>query len=167
MKKRLQKSEYWGAAPFAFHAIYLLTNSMGQGAACVTNRSSARQEIICILWNGKVHYRIYKSRLTVPILNHINVVHSPPQSRFLKTHFNIILSSRPRSSTWSPSLRHPCQNSVRTSPIPHIPTCHMLCPSYFSCAKYYVVQRGLDRWHSWERTTLRDLVGKGEKSDQT
>jgi len=132
---------YWVAAPFVLHDRYLSTNPMRHGASCESNRSSSRQEIPHLLWKGKVHYRIYKGCPTVPILSHINVVPPPPQSRFLKKHFNVILSSRYRSSTWSPSLRLPCQNPECTSPVPHKPTCHMPFPSYFSRAKYYVVQR--------------------------
>ena len=54
------------------------------------NRFSASQEIPCILWNPKVHYRSHKCSSPVPILSQLDPVHVPT-SNFLK--IIIILSS--------------------------------------------------------------------------
>jgi hypothetical protein len=68
------------------------------------NRSWAKQEIPCILRNPRVNSHIKE----------INQIHAA-LSQFLKIHFNIILTSKPRSSKWLPSLGVPNQNSVFTS----------------------------------------------------
>ena len=60
---------------------YLLTYSTEQSPSWETCRFSASQEILLILWNQKVHYRIHKCPPSVPLLSQINPVHA------LKSHF--------------------------------------------------------------------------------
>jgi len=77
--------------------IYVFTYSMEHSRSWEANSSSGSQEIHLILWNPKVHYRIYKTPSPAPILNQINPAHAPP-THFLKIHLNIILPSTSRSS---------------------------------------------------------------------
>jgi hypothetical protein len=60
----------------------------------------------------------------VLILSQIYPVHSP-LSHLRKTHFNIVVPSKPESSKWSHFLRFP-----NFCPLPH--TYHMPCPSHSS-----------------------------------
>jgi hypothetical protein len=54
-----------------------------------TDNHSANQEISCPLWNPKVHYRVHNSQILVPILNHLNSIHTLTLI-FCKVHFSII-----------------------------------------------------------------------------
>ena len=79
-------------------------------------------KMFILIFSTKVHYRIHKCSSPVPILSHINPVHTPT-SHFPRTHLNIILPSKPGSSKWSLPHRFPYQNLLYTSPLPH--TCCM------------------------------------------
>jgi hypothetical protein len=91
------------------------TDSMEHSPFWEAYRSSARQKKIIRVWcNTNVHYRIHKRQPPVRILLHINPVHSSP-SHCLRTYFNIILPSMPRSLS---------------SVSPHNPVCTTTAPVY-------------------------------------
>ena len=103
---------------------YLMEQSLFEKLASF----SANQEIPRILWDPKVHCRVYKSRPPIPILSQNNPVNSPPPaSRFLNIHLPIIVQCTPGSSKWSLSIRFPHQNSAHLL-CPH--TCYMTRPSH-------------------------------------
>jgi hypothetical protein len=85
------------------------TISMEQRPFWEADSSSASQEIPRILWNQKVHYRIHKRPLPVPILIHNNPFHSSP-ANFPLINVYITLPSTPKSSKWSLSLGCPHKN---------------------------------------------------------
>jgi hypothetical protein len=47
--------------PEGRYGIAVLTYSMEQSSSCEANSFSANKEILRILWNSKIHYRIHKS----------------------------------------------------------------------------------------------------------
>ena len=71
---------------------YSLTHSL-HGADSLLRRAnqfSANQEIPHSLWNSKVHYQIHKCLPPVPILSHLDPVHTP---RLISGRSILILSS--------------------------------------------------------------------------
>jgi len=56
------------------------------------NNHSASQEILRLLWNPKVHYRVPKSPPLVPIVNQVNPFHTLYTS-FFNNHSNILPST--------------------------------------------------------------------------
>ena len=114
---------------FAWWWVVTLTYFMQQTPSGEANRFAASPEILHILWNPKVHYRIYKCPSYFPILSHLNTVHTPT-SQFLKIHLIIFVQCMPRSPKWTLSLRFPHQPPVYASPLPHI--CYIPCPSHSS-----------------------------------
>jgi len=107
----------------------ILTYSMEQSPSSETNWFAASQEIPRILWNPKVYYCIHKCPPPVSIMSQLDPVHTPT-SHFLKIHLNIILPFVSGSPQRSLSFMFPHQNSVHTSPLPHMR--HMPCPSHSS-----------------------------------
>ena len=102
-----------------FLLTYLLTHSMEQSPFWEANRFSASQEIPRILWNPDVHYRSHKSPPPVPILSHINTVHTPTP-HFLMIHLNIILPTTPGFPKWSSFLQvSPPKPCIRLSSPPY------------------------------------------------
>jgi hypothetical protein len=60
---------------------------------------AATRELLSILWNPKVHYRVHKSPPLVHILSHINLIHTIP-SHLSKIHFNFVHPPTSWSSQW-------------------------------------------------------------------
>jgi len=118
----------------AFKGTYLLIDSLTYFLH-VAESFSASQEIPRILWNPKVHYRSHKCPPSVPVLSHLDPVHTPT-SYFLKIHLNVIFPSTPGSPKRSLSLMFPHQNPVYSSPpyalhAPPISFCSILSPEQY------------------------------------
>jgi len=87
-----------------------------------TKHSSTR-EILCFLWNPKVHYHIHKILSLISIESHMHPFHTFPPD-FPKIHSNVIFLSKPTSSKWSLAFRFFDQNCICFSYLSH--ACYML-----------------------------------------
>ena len=90
----------------AYWPLLYILYTMEQSPSWEANRSSASQEIPCILWNSKVHFCIYNSLPPVPILSQINLFHA-----LYNISLKLILISL-RSSKSSVSPRFPHQKYI-------------------------------------------------------
>jgi hypothetical protein len=79
--------ENWACAVVLTYLLTELKSSWG-AVNCATP-----QELPSILWNPKVQYRVHKSPPLVPILSHINPIHSS----------TILKSSYPCNKAWRPT----------------------------------------------------------------
>jgi hypothetical protein len=107
----------------------LITNSlMERSPSWEVANCAATQDLTSILCNTKVHYRIHKGLSLVPILSHINPIHTIP-SYLSKIHFNIVhhLHLGLPSGLFPSGLFPPISYMHSSSP-PH--SCYMFCLSY-------------------------------------
>ena len=117
-----------------------IVNPVDQSTSWEINSSSASQDIPRISWNLKLHYHMRKT----PWLNHIIPVLSL-WTDFLKTHFNITISSTPKYSKLQPSLMSPQQNCVCNTLLPMCATCLAHLALFYLIIrimlKYYSIQK--------------------------
>jgi hypothetical protein len=106
----------------------MITKSTEQKPSWEANSHSNGQEIPSLLWNLKVHYRVYKSPILVHVLEKLNAAHAFPP-HFSQIHFNTTLSST--TSYYLQALR---PNIVC---IPHFYMAHPNHPSCFDHLKIF------------------------------
>jgi hypothetical protein len=116
------------AVPVYYLLNYLHTYSLTEPSSWGAANCAATRELSSILWNSKVQYRVYKSLPVVPILSHINPIHTtsshPISLRsilILSTHLSLGLPSGLVPSGF-PTI------SYMHSSSPH--SCYMSCPSH-------------------------------------
>jgi hypothetical protein len=67
---------------------------MAQSPSWASDNPSASQEIPCLLWNPKVHYRVHNSQTLKPILGQINSVHTTTPILILSSNLRLGFPSR-------------------------------------------------------------------------
>jgi len=105
---------------------YSLTYSKERRPSSETDRSAASQEIPRILWNPKVHYRIYKCPPPVPILSQLHQVNAPTFHSLQKSI--LILSSHLHLDL--PSGLFPSCFHIKTLYKPFHSPIRATCPAY-------------------------------------
>jgi hypothetical protein len=84
-----------------FHVLCTVIKFMLEQSSSWENDSlPGSQEIPSLIWNSNVCYHVHNSPLLVPILSHVNLVHTL-LSCFFKVYFNIVLPPMLRSPKWS------------------------------------------------------------------
>ena len=127
------------ASSTSYLLTYLLTYSMEQSLSSEANRFSDNQEIPCILWNPKVHCRIYKCPPPVSILSQLDPVHTPTFYS-LKIHLNIILPKQYiTQSKNSQYFMEPCSEEPFTCPYPKPDKSSISHSIIFKIQKFYMV----------------------------
>jgi hypothetical protein len=106
---------------------------MEQRHSWEANSSSASVEISRILWNMKIHERVYKSPPLVFIVSQINPVQAI-LSYLFKIHFITPLPSTSRLSNWLLSFRLPSTSCIHFSS-PY--ACHIPHPSHPPSGRKY------------------------------
>jgi hypothetical protein len=102
----------------------ILRNSMKQSPSWEANSCSTGQEMPRLLWNPKVHYRVHRSLLMEFILSQMSLANTLIIC-FLKTCFNTMLPSPPRSPNWAFPFSLSDLHALLVS---HV--CYMPCPYY-------------------------------------
>ena len=92
-----------------------LLYSMQRSPSLEANRFSASQEIPCILWNPKVHYRIHKFPPSVPNLSQLDQVHTPHPTSLRS---NLILYSHLRLGLPSGLFPSGFPTKIQYAPLP-------------------------------------------------
>jgi hypothetical protein len=122
---------------------------MEQSPSWEAKSSSATQEIPCILWIPKAHYRIHNSPPPVSILNQIDPVYVPP-SNLSKIYFNIIFPSTLGSSKQSSCVRFPPPKPwTHLSSPPYVLHTLATAVSLISSPEEYLVKTA--DWHRWRK----------------
>jgi hypothetical protein len=114
---------------------------MEQSPSWEANRFAASQEIPCILWNPKVHYRIHNNPPPVPIRSQLDIVVHPSLFSHLRLGFPscLFLSGFPTKTLYSPLLF-----PIRATYPVHfnlldLITQTIFCEQYRSLSPHYVV----------------------------
>ena len=107
---------------------------MEQSPSWEANRFSAGQQIPRILWNPKVHCRVYKSPPPVPVLSQINPVHAPHHTSWWSI---LILSSHLRLGLTNGLFPSRVPTNILYAPL--FSPVHTTCPAHLIL--FYLIAR--------------------------